>query len=236
MIALLMGGMTGCVPQDRYEEMSYRYYELQDLYKKEEQKSARLQSYIDSLYYKYLDPRTVLNDYTRNQDPLQNVSLEALAEALKKPGTPGSETAVPVDWQALAQNPELNLSRTGTKLYQLTDYMLFGTGEIVLSDKDKARLDIIARELRRWPRLLIYVEGHADADERMSRDTTQVSNRLWEISTQRAAGVARELETRGISGTQILAIGRGASAPIRTDPTEAVRRLNRRVVIKLFSI
>ncbi|MCI4665166.1 MAG: OmpA family protein [Neomegalonema sp.] len=113
----------------------------------------------------------------------------------------------------------------------LSASVAFSSGDAELSGRGKAALDRIATtlidDLRRNPDTpwLLMIEGHTD--KRPISNETFPSN--WELSTARAAAVARYLAGRGVPAERLIAAGRAAFAPIDPADSPEAYRINRRI-------
>lgn len=84
-------------------------------------------------------------------------------------------------------------------------------------------LQKVAEILVRYPHTIIHVVGHTDrvGSERYN----------MELSRRRAQSVVDYFDSRGISPSRLVTVGRGENEPRATNDTEAGRQLNRRVEI-----
>ena len=82
----------------------------------------------------------------------------------------------------------------------------------------------IIPELRADPSMSVAVEGHTDA---VGSDSYNQA-----LSERRAASVKSYLESQGIDGSRIEAVGFGETRPIADNDTETGRAQNRRVEVK----
>lgn len=84
-------------------------------------------------------------------------------------------------------------------------------------------LQKVAEILVRYPHTIIHVVGHTDSvgSERYNMG----------LSRRRAQSVVDYFDSRGISPSRLVTVGRGENEPRATNDTEAGRQLNRRVEI-----
>ena len=102
----------------------------------------------------------------------------------------------------------------------------FNSGKSSFKSSDvPVRLDAIAAILIQYPNAKFSVEGHTDSDG--SEDFNQ------KLSESRANVVKDAMIKRGISASNIVAIGFGESAPIASNKTAAGKAQNRRTVVNL---
>ncbi len=88
-----------------------------------------------------------------------------------------------------------------------------------------SEMDRVANVMRQYPQTLIRVEGHTDS--------TGPEEHNLNLSRRRAQAVGDLLTQRYVEPSRIQLIGHGEGYPIATNETEAGRRMNRRVEIKI---
>jgi outer membrane protein OmpA-like peptidoglycan-associated protein len=106
------------------------------------------------------------------------------------------------------------------KNYTLAN-ILFGNGSHRISRQGSIELDTLAAQMHRNLEIFIKVVGHTD--------WTGDSIRNQNLSLQRANSIRNYLSGKGIPDSRIQTFGRGTSAPIASNHTEAGRIRNRRV-------
>ena len=104
--------------------------------------------------------------------------------------------------------------------------LLFDTGSDVLKPGADDSLNRIAQFLQQHNAMSVRIEGHTDS---VGSDSYNDA-----LSERRANAVAHALESRGVDGSHVRAVGRGKELPIATNETAAGRQANRRVEI-IFS-
>jgi chemotaxis protein MotB len=104
--------------------------------------------------------------------------------------------------------------------------MLFPSGSQALLSDAVPMLRALAETLREIPNELV-VQGHSD--NRPIRNGRFPSN--WELSSARAAAVARVFEEEGIDPARLSAVGFSSSRPVADNDSEEGRTENRRVVV-----
>jgi OOP family OmpA-OmpF porin len=102
--------------------------------------------------------------------------------------------------------------------------ILFEFNSSVLKTSSYSVLDEIAREMKKYPSMSFYLNGHSSAEGTDKRNMT--------LSIDRATAVKTYLVSAGISASNLDAKGFGESMPIVSNDTESGRQLNRRVEIK----
>ncbi len=123
----------------------------------------------------------------------------------------------------------VTLSRSATQLrLETRDSVLFERADASLTLSGQQLLQKLAVLLRRHPGE-IAVEGHAD--NRPISTPRFPSN--WELSSARAAAVARYLVDQGMDRRRLKVIGFGDTRPLEDNATVAGRAANRRVSLVL---
>jgi outer membrane protein OmpA-like peptidoglycan-associated protein len=106
--------------------------------------------------------------------------------------------------------------------------ILFKTGKSVLRSKVFPTLDYLGKILRKYPVLLVRIEGHTD-----SRGD-EISN--LRLSQKRMEAVQKYLvKNQKIDPDHLLPVGYGESKPIASNKTAVGRRKNRRVEFKVIN-
>ncbi len=105
----------------------------------------------------------------------------------------------------------------------LNNGILFDFNKSTLKSEAKQELDKFAAEMADMPETNITVYGHTD------NIGTAKANK--NVSTQRAASVAKYLNSKGIDNSRLTADGLSYDFPVADNSTEAGRAQNRRVEI-----
>lgn len=132
-------------------------------------------------------------------------------------------------WQT-ATIASMSAGRPGTARIHVTDDVLpiridgFGGQEVDLNAPDREPLDRLAAWMNENTDIRIRITGHSD--NRFSEPV----NRFY--AQVRASRIAEHLVGRGVRIDQILMDHMGSEEPLRSNTTEANRRLNRRVEIQ----
>lgn len=113
------------------------------------------------------------------------------------------------------------------------DKILFDSGSVDINVRGKELLMIMAGSLKDAQNQEILVEGHTD-DVPLSAALRKRFPSNWELSTARAAAVARFLhQAAGIEPEKLSARGYSFYRPVASNETEKGRRQNRRIEIIL---
>lgn len=116
----------------------------------------------------------------------------------------------------------------GVVFVDISDKLLFNSGQYSVSEKANNVLEKIATVLNSHPELDVMVEGHTDSIS----IHTAVLNDNWDLSVKRATSVVRILQNKyGIDPRRITAAGHGKYDPVSTNTTSDGRALNRRTRI-----
>lgn len=104
--------------------------------------------------------------------------------------------------------------------------ILFEFNSSVLKTLSYPIVDEIASEMKKYPTMRFYLNGHSSAEGTDTRNMT--------LSIDRANAVKSYLVSSGINVNTLVAKGFGKSMPLKSNETEAGRELNRRVEIEKF--
>lgn len=114
--------------------------------------------------------------------------------------------------------------------------VLFNSGEAVLGPEGKAQLAQLAQTLSEISKKIpskidwiLRVDGHTD---NVPISTAKFPSN-WELSTQRAISVVKELISHGIEPQRLAATGFGEFQPLDSRHDEIAKRRNRRIELKL---
>jgi chemotaxis protein MotB len=113
--------------------------------------------------------------------------------------------------------------------FRISNELLFGSGEAGLISGGHAVLDKLLPTLLADPDLHLVVEGHTD---NIPINTERYPSN-WELSTGRAASVARYLIERGVAPQRVQASGYADTRPLGSKNNPVDRNVNRRVELVL---
>jgi chemotaxis protein MotB len=159
--------------------------------------------------------RQVANDAQR--DRLQEARNRLEREIARRP-----------ELAKLARQLSIQVTERGLaiELLQIQEASFFETGSAVPTPSARRLLAIIGRQLGHLPQP-IYLEGHTDVQPYRG-SPSGYSN--WELSTDRANAVRRELEQAGVRPGQVEQVVGLAATRLR-DPQNPTSGANRRVTI-----
>ncbi len=113
----------------------------------------------------------------------------------------------------------------------VADQLLFSSGSTNLSQKGRALLSRIAKQISSAD-AEISVEGHTDSwMVQSSKRDLYPSN--WELGASRAAKVVKRLTAEGVDPTKLRVVSFGPFHPIASNDSPEGRRKNRRIAIVL---
>lgn len=104
----------------------------------------------------------------------------------------------------------------------VTNNILFDTGKATLKQESMIEIMKVADYMKKNPTARFEVQGHTD---------NQGSDKINDpLSQQRAEAIVKALESLGVDGFNLKAVGKGSHEPVADNKTEAGRAKNRRVV------
>lgn len=120
-----------------------------------------------------------------------------------------------------AQLADLKLQKTERGLVLTLGDVLFDTGQATLQSGANTTMDRLATALREESGRKVTIEGHTD---NVGSDASNQG-----LSERRAQAVQTALTQRGVTRSQITALGKGENFPIATNDSADGRQSNRRV-------
>ena len=159
-----------------------------------------------------------LAEMQNDRDRWQNQYMAAKAEIDALRGELAAMPDVPEGWTPVP----------GGAMIALDAEFLFNSGKAVLRKEAIPSIDNVVTTIEStYPEKEVIVYGHTD--------TEPIKKSKWkdnfELSTQRALTVVRQLQTSGISPGKLVAAGFGEHQPIASNETKEGRQQNRRVEI-----
>jgi outer membrane protein OmpA-like peptidoglycan-associated protein len=162
------------------------------------------------------------------------------AARLKKVRAAGGKLLNPAAVYDYVHRQEVELRRqtagTGVEVIRSGEVLLlrlpssgtFDVGRSEIRSQAVSTVNEIGLILKRFNQSLVDVLGHTDVTGTPASNVT--------LSQRRAASVAAQLRTRGVSPARLATKGYGAAYPIADNGTEIGRATNRRVEIKLVPL
>jgi chemotaxis protein MotB len=122
-------------------------------------------------------------------------------------------------------------SSAGTVTVTLPNTILFASGKAQLLSTTIRELGQIANVLKsQYANRRVDVVGHTDTDP--IQKSGWADN--WELSSERALSVLRDLEKKGVSSKLLRACGCGSARPVASNSSAAGKAKNRRVEIVVY--
>ncbi len=113
--------------------------------------------------------------------------------------------------------------------FRISSELLFGSGDATLSAGARPVLNELVTLFRSQPDMRIVVEGHTD---NVPINTERFPSN-WELSTARAAAVARYLIEQGVAPQRVQASGFADTRPLAAPGNPVDRATNRRVELTM---
>ena len=157
--------------------------------------------------------------------PVKEVYVETPAPPVQTEEKPTEEVVVTVVEQKMI--PEATKDTLTAEEEQLvqTPLQFSRVGDTVLSPSAQAEADKLAQLMQQYSHIELQIEGHT-----CNLGGPVVNQR---ISIARANAVATYLENKGIDPSRLHIVAKGAAEPIVPNTSEANRKQNRRVVMKV---
>jgi chemotaxis protein MotB len=119
----------------------------------------------------------------------------------------------------------------GVVYIDISDKLLFNSGQYTITDKAKVVLGKVATVLKAQPDIEFMVEGHTD---NVAFKRGELLDN-WDLSVHRATSVVRILQTQyGLNPAHMAAAGRGEYLPVTPNDTPQGRATNRRTRIVIL--
>jgi len=163
--------------------------------------------------------------FRRHDDPAQ--ATEPVGSDAPSKQTAAEQLLATLDQTALGDRVEMTV-HPGAVSLDISDNILFAPASAALSSDGVVLLQELAAVLRTLPYQL-SVEGHTD---NVPIQTARYPSN-WELSSARAARVARKLIEQGVAAERVRAIGYGDTRPRSDNDSAAGRAKNRRVTFVL---
>jgi outer membrane protein OmpA-like peptidoglycan-associated protein len=162
------------------------------------------------------DERNQIVMQARNREA---AGAQAAAEAARNQASAAQQQLA----DAQKELADLKAKQTDRGMVVTLGDVLFDTGKATLKPGAMESINRLATYLSQNSQTKVLIEGHTDS---VGSDDYNIG-----LSERRARAVATELESRGISDSQIQTLGRGKDMPVASNPTPEGRQQNRRVEI-----
>lgn len=128
---------------------------------------------------------------------------------------------------------DISVNIEGTKVFiSIADKLLFNSGSSKISKRASGILKKVGTVVNEYPNMDVMVEGHTD-NQKVVAGAPFKDN--WELSTQRAAAVVRELQAEyDVLPSRLIAAGRAEFAPVAENNNSVNRSKNRRTKVVIM--
>jgi len=260
MLCLLL---SACVPKEKYVELENQHSstqaqlaaeqkqlaDLQIRYKKLQDTNMSLLNTLEDLKFELRQEKTAVNEKElaitelellrrKIEDSLKEELAKKEAELAEKEQVISEldETRKEIETSLKDQiaQKDIKIEEIEGKLkVTFVDKILFASGSVKIQAKGQEVLLKLADSLKDKKGQTIVIEGHTD-DVQIGQVLQAKFPTNWELSTARAAAVARFLQDNaGIEPERLTASGFSYYQPVASNETEEGRRQNRRIEIIL---
>ncbi|MEZ5705667.1 MAG: OmpA family protein [Burkholderiaceae bacterium] len=147
------------------------------------------------------------------------------------PQAPAEEAWASLQLDQIGENVAITPGQDSVR-FRISNELLFASGEANLLHGGHAVLDKLLPSLLADPHLRLVVEGHTDS---IPIQTARYPSN-WELSTGRAASVARYLIEHGVAPQRVQASGYADTRPLGSKDNPVDRAANRRVELILEKV
>ena len=212
--------LAGCVSQSKYKELET----------KTSRDIAALRSQTADLEARKAAHERQIAGLNDQLGATEKRATETGAEIVRLKGTYDSLVK---DLQGEISKGQIKVTQIRDKLsVQLVEKILFDSGKAEIKPEGKEVLSKVGKVLLGVTDKQIRIEGYTDSVP-ISAALRQRFPTNWELSAQRATTVLRFLETAGVDGKNLAAVGYGPFKPVASNDTLEGRAENRRIEIAL---
>src|SRR5256884_7376788 len=212
--------LAGCVSQSKYKELET----------KASRDIAALRSQTADLEARKAAHERQIAGLNDQLGATEKRATETGAEIVRLKGTYDSLVK---DLQGEISKGQIKVTQIRDKLsVQLVEKILFDSGKAEIKPEGKEVLSKVGKVLLGVTDKQIRIEGYTDSVP-ISAALRQRLPTNWELSAQRATTVLRFLETAGVDGKNLAAVGYGPFKPVASNDTLEGRAENRRIEIAL---
>src|SRR6266480_3466698 len=227
--------LSGCVAQSKYRDLEAKASaersslesdilalksQVDGQRQEVERREAALESQVAEINDRLAETEKRAAETTKEKD----------AEIARLKGTYDSLVK---DLQGEISKGQIKVTQIRDKLsVQLVEKILFDSGKAEIKPEGKEVLSKVGKVLLGVTDKQIRIEGYTDSVP-ISAALRQRFPTNWELSAQRATTVLRFLETAGVDGKNLAAVGYGPFKPVASNDTLEGRAENRRIEIAL---
>lgn len=247
-LALLAGGVVGCVPQEKYQALRIERDALNDQLALSQSRLSQAEGERNAMK----NAMDGMGNNASSRDALENARVARIAELEKQNAdltaryndavskiasgpslSPGLTTELT---QFADANPELVSFDAQSGMMRFKSDVTFASGDAAIQPAAAAVIAKFA-EILKSPEASKYdilVAGHAD-NQPVSAGTVQRGHKdNWYMSAHRALSVAEALRKQGVDGRKLAAAGFGDLRPVADNSTPQGKAMNRRVEVVIL--
>lgn len=240
--SLALSLVAGCVPQQKYDELTTAY-------RTKEQQTIKLQEELDASKANQKMLRTQLTDARAYLDQLETMTTEQAKELSRMEGDFQSLSQRVTSLRVAALPPELNAKLTmlhdrypdmlsfdeATGMLEFSADMSFGLGSTELSSQARTAIATLAQILNTTEGrdFDLDIIGHTDNVPVNRPETKKRFPDNMHLSVGRAMAVRSQLVNDAITPERVKVGGWGEHRPVKANPNRGGEAANRRVEIML---
>lgn len=210
--------LGGCVSQGKYDALMKEHAALRDS--------------NNTLSQNFAEEKNVSKEKTEQSARLQQ-ELDAIKAKAEEQKATYAKLVKELSGELDTRKLTIEQMKNGINV-NLTEDILFPSGSATLRDSGREVLDKVAEQLQTVPYQII-VSGFTDnLPIKGSLATRFPSN--WDLAAARATNVVRLLEEQKVPASKLVAASYGENQPVADNATEAGRKQNRRIEIRLRPI
>ncbi|AZQ42711.1 OmpA/MotB family protein [Nonlabens ponticola] len=216
------------------EDLEARFEAIEQRVDRYNEKIASLQASQEGMMVKTADGDLVLSDKNKAamRRTLQNVPSEKLSGATTLKDSVNLAISYKMSQRLSGVNEGKNIDmkiENTVVMIEIADEMLFNDSSYRVGNKADDILEKIAQVVNSEPSLEVLIEGHTDS--RTVREGSYIKDN-WDLSTERAAAIARRLSTKfEVPNEQLIVAGRASYDPVAANDSNENRARNRRTQI-----
>ena len=210
--ALVLGG---CVSQGKYDALMKEHTALRDS--------------NSTLSKNFAEEKNVSQEKAEQTAQLQK-ELDAIKAKAEEQKATYAKLVKELSGELDTRKLTIQQMKTGINV-NLTEDILFPSGSATLRDSGREVLAKVAGQLQKVPYQII-VSGFTDNLPIKGNLATRFPSN-WDLAAARATNVVRLLEQQKVPASKLVAASYGENQPVADNATEAGRKQNRRIEIRL---
>ncbi len=220
--------LSACGPSKKLQQATAEISQLKETNAQQVQKIGDYEKDLNRMKEENIKYSREAQDCRELKEAISK-NLEEMNNALAEQGTSLRKIKQKVD-SSLESFYDAGVDVTyknGLVHISMSDELVFTSGSTKIGWEGNEVLKVIAEELNKYPKVLVYVVGNTDDIPVKSGNRDN-----WTISTERANAIVRLLRDKyGVDPARLVAAGRGRHNPIGDNSTPEGRAMNRRTDI-----